>query len=220
MLAGRNIERLRSVVTEIERNGGTAEFCNGDMTDDNYVKILIETTLTKFGGINRIVSNAGSLGSMGDVTALSIEGWTDTLNSNLTSSFYLAKYALPHLLESRGSMVFVSSFVGSTAGFAGMSAYAAAKAGLVGFAKNLAAEYGASGVRINAVLPGGTDTPMGAVVANSPDSRKYVESLHALQRLADPEEVARVIDFLTSSAASFVTGSAVIADGGISIYKP
>lgn len=120
-----------------------------------------------------------------------------------------------------GSLVFTSSFVGHTAGFPGMAAYAASKAGLIGLVQSLAVELGARGVRVNALLPGGTDTPSN--VANlpsaSPETRGFVEGLHALKRMAQPAEIAEAALYLASDAASFVTGTALLVDGGVSISR-
>ena len=120
-----------------------------------------------------------------------------------------------------GSLIFTSSFVGHTAGMPGMAAYAAAKAGLIGLTKALAAEYGPRGLRVNALLPGGTDTP--ANTANQPGAGPevlaFVEGLHALKRMARPEEIAQSALYLASDASSFTTGAALLADGGVSINR-
>ena len=115
-----------------------------------------------------------------------------------------------------GSIVFTASFVGHMIGLPGMGAYAAAKAGLVGLAQVLAAEHGADGIRANTLLPGGTLT---AMAGDDPAYHEVVRGLHALKRMASPEEIARAALFLVSDAASFVTGAAMIADGGNSISK-
>lgn len=120
-----------------------------------------------------------------------------------------------------GSIIFTSSFVGYTVGMPNMSAYAASKAGQIGLVKALASELGAKGVRVNAILPGGTDTP--ANVANAPGAapgvRTFVEGLHALKRMAAPEEIARTVLYLASDASSFMTGTALLVDGGVSINR-
>lgn len=100
-----------------------------------------------------------------------------------------------------------------------MSAYAAAKAGLIGLTQVIAAELGPQGIRANALLPGGTDTPMGREVIDTPQTRGFIEGLHALKRLADPAEIARAALFLASDASSFVTGMALRADGGVSVTR-
>src|SRR3546814_16242242 len=100
-----------------------------------------------------------------------------------------------------------------------MAASAAGKAGVIGVAKVIAAEYGAEGVRANAVLPGGTGTPRGRVVLTSPEMRSFVENMHALKRMAEPEEIARSILHLASEAGSFITGTAFLVDGGVSTCR-
>jgi NAD(P)-dependent dehydrogenase (short-subunit alcohol dehydrogenase family) len=100
-----------------------------------------------------------------------------------------------------------------------MAAYAAGKAGLIGLTQVLAAEFGTKGIRVNALLPGGTDTPMGRSVANTPEIKAFVEGLHALKRMATPDEIARSALYLASDASSFVTGAALLADGGVSIAR-
>jgi NAD(P)-dependent dehydrogenase (short-subunit alcohol dehydrogenase family) len=100
-----------------------------------------------------------------------------------------------------------------------MSAYAASKAGLIGLARSLAAEYGPRGIRVNALLPGATDTEMGREYVNTPELRAYITNLYALKRMAAPEEIARAALFLASDASSFVTGTAFLADGGVSINR-
>ena len=118
-----------------------------------------------------------------------------------------------------GAIVFTSSFVGSTAGMPGMAAYAAAKAGMIGLTQALATEFSPKGIRVNALLPGGTDTPMGRAYANTPESLAYVEGMHALKRLATPDEIARSALYLASDASSFTTGTALLADVGVSINR-
>jgi NAD(P)-dependent dehydrogenase (short-subunit alcohol dehydrogenase family) len=100
-----------------------------------------------------------------------------------------------------------------------MAAYAAAKAGLVGLTQVIAAEFGAKGVRANALLSGGVDTPMGQMVVNTPEALAFVSGLHALKRIARPEEIANAALFLASDASSFMTGTATLVDGGVSINR-
>ena len=114
-----------------------------------------------------------------------------------------------------GSIVFTSSFVGTSVGLPGMGAYAAAKAGLMGLVKGIAADYGARGIRANALLPGGTDTGM----AGDQAQKDWAAGLHAMKRIAAPEEIANAALFLAGPHASFVTGSALYADGGNAAVK-
>ena len=116
-------------------------------------------------------------------------------------------------------MIFTSTFVGYTVGFPGLAAYAASKAGLIGLTQALAVEFGAKRIRANAILPGGTDTPMGRLVANTPEAHSFVEGLHALKRIASPDEIAKSALYLASDASSFTTGIALLVDGGVSINR-
>jgi NAD(P)-dependent dehydrogenase (short-subunit alcohol dehydrogenase family) len=151
---------------------------------------------------------------------LTLADWEDTLLSNLTCAFLGAKHQARAMQQGgRGSILFSSSFVGHTATFPGMAAYAASKAGLIGLTQTLAVELAARGIRVNALLPGGTDTSMGRVVASTPEILAHVRGLHALQRIASPEEIARSALYLASDASSFTTGTALLVDGGISIYR-
>jgi NAD(P)-dependent dehydrogenase (short-subunit alcohol dehydrogenase family) len=119
----------------------------------------------------------------------------------------------------RGSLIFTSTFVGHTVGFPGMGAYAAAKAGLIGLTQVIAAEFGPRGIRANALLCGGVDTPMGQSVANTPEILAFVQGLHALKRIAQPEEIAQAALHLASDQSSFITGAALLVDGGVSINR-
>ena len=157
---------------------------------------------------------------MGPTPELAPEDWQAAVDTNLTSAFLAAKYQLPAMVaRGGGSLIFTSTFVGHTLGMAGMAAYAASKAGVIGLTKALAAEYGAAGIRVNALLPGGTDTPLGRAVANTPEAQAFVAGLHALKRLATPDEIARSALYLASDASSFTTGTALLADGGVSILR-
>jgi len=100
-----------------------------------------------------------------------------------------------------------------------MAAYAASKAGLIGLTQALAAEFGPKGIRVNALLPGGTDTSMGRAMMSTAEARAFVEGLHALKRIAAPDEIAQSALFLASSASSFMTGAALLVDGGVSINR-
>jgi NAD(P)-dependent dehydrogenase (short-subunit alcohol dehydrogenase family) len=192
----------------------------GDVKDEAFARALVDLAVRQFGGLDVAVNNAGTIGDLGPAVDLSLEGWRETLDTNLTSAFLGAKYQVPAMLaRGRGSLVFTSSFVGHTAGFPGMSAYAASKAGLIGLVQALASELGPSGIRVNALLPGGTDTPMGRAVASTKVARAAIMALHALKRLASPEEIARSALYLASDASSFTTGAALLADGGISIHR-
>ncbi len=222
VVSARRQAELDELVSDIERGGGEAVAVAGDIREEALAERIVETAIARFGGLDIAFNNAGGTGEMAPGPEISTAGWRETLDINLTGAFLGAKHQLPAMVaRGGGSLIFTSSFVGYTAGFPGMAAYAASKAGLIGLMKVLAVEFGARGVRVNAILPGGTDTP--ASVTNAPgagpDVLAFVEGMHALKRLARPEEIARSVLHLASDASSFVTGSAFLVDGGVSISR-
>ena len=220
LVAARREEPLQALVEEIASAGGQAVAMAGDVSDEAVARELVARACAQFGGLDVAFNNAGILGEMAAAPDLPLSAWEATLRTNLTSAFLAAKFQLPALAaRGGGSLIFTSSFVGHTVGFPGMSAYAASKSGLIGLTQCLASEWGAQGIRVNALLPGGTDTPMGRHVANTPEAMAQVQGLHALRRLAHPDEVARSALYLASDDSSFTTGTALLVDGGVSIHR-
>jgi NAD(P)-dependent dehydrogenase (short-subunit alcohol dehydrogenase family) len=220
VVAARRQAELDELVADMAESGGRAVALAGDVKDESFARALVELAVGRFGGLHVGFNNAGSVGEMGPTPEISLAGWQDTLDTNLTSAFLGAKYQIPAMLDhGGGSLIFTSTFVGYTAGMPGMSAYAASKAGMIGLVQSLAAEFGPRGIRVNALLPGGTDTPSGPRANGTPESLAFVEGLHALKRLARPEEIAQSALYLASDASTFTTGTALLVDGGVSINR-
>lgn len=220
VVAARRQAELATLVAEVRNAGGSAIAAVGDVQEEAFAQRLVAIATDEFGGLDVAFNNAATMGELGPVTAMTLVNWQQVMNINTGSAFLAAKYQIPALLQrGNGSLIFTSSFVGHTAGFAGMAAYAASKAALVGLTQTLAAEYGPQGLRVNALLPGATDTPMGRSFAHTPEIRDYVRNLYALKRIATSEEIAQAALFLASSASSFVTGTAMLVDGGVSINR-
>lgn len=222
VVTARRQAQLDALVAEIDQGGGQAVAVAGDVRDEALAKALVDTAVCRFGGLDVAFNNAGVVGAMKPVPEMSPAEWRDVLETNLTSAFLGARYQLPAMVQrGGGSLIFTSSFVGHTVGMPGMAAYAASKAGLIGLVQSLAAEFGPQGIRVNAILPGGTDTP--ASVTNAPGAgpevQAFVEGLHALKRMAAPDEIARSVLYLASDASSFTTGAALLVDGGVSINR-
>ncbi|MEX0298088.1 MAG: SDR family oxidoreductase [Kordiimonas sp.] len=217
VLGARRQEKLDMLVSEIEAVGGAAIGQAGDVRDEAYAKHLVDSAMVAFGQLDVAFNNAGTLGALGPVADMRAEDWLETIDTNLTSAFYSSKYQIPAMNEcGAGSLIFTSSFVGySNGGMPGMAAYAASKAGLIGLTQALASEYGSAGVRVNALLPGGTDT---AMAPQDADSRHYVSNIHALKRIAKPHEIAKSALYLASDLSSFTTGHALLSDGGVSAH--
>jgi NAD(P)-dependent dehydrogenase (short-subunit alcohol dehydrogenase family) len=219
VLTGRNREVLKIFSKELAQSGTDVCWLAGDIQDEHFHQQLVELALTKFGCLDVAFNNAATLGTAGPATEMTLDDWQQVIQTNLTSAFLAARVQIPELLKTQGSLIFTSSFVGHLTGFPGMAAYAASKAGVVGLVRALAAEYSGQGMRVNALLPGGTDTPMGRAYADTPEAQAFIASLHCLKRLAQPEEIARSALYLASELSSFTTGSALLADGGVSMCK-
>lgn len=218
--AARRQPELDALVEDITHAGGHAVALAGDVQNETFAKALVELAMDRFGGLDVAFNNAGTIGEMGATPDMPLAEWENTVRTNLTSAFLGAKYQIPAMLDRNGgALIFTSTFVGYTVGLPGMAAYAASKAGLIGLTQALAAEFGAKGIRVNALLPGGTDTPMGRAFASTPEALAYVQGLHALKRMALPDEIAKSALYLASDASSFTTGTALLADGGVSINR-
>ena len=217
ILGARRKKELEEVANSVQRLGGQAVTLRGDVMEPGYAAELVQLAEVEFGGLDAAFNNAGVVGDMLAVADMSIENWNAVIATNLTSAFLAAKAQLPAMLKrGRGAMVFTSSFVGvSNGGLPGMAAYAASKAGLVGLVKSLAAEHASAGVRVNALLPGGTVTPAGG--EGDPDAMAFIAGLHPMKRMATASEIAEAAMFLLSDRSSFMTGSALLVDGGISV---
>jgi NAD(P)-dependent dehydrogenase (short-subunit alcohol dehydrogenase family) len=220
VVAARREAELDTLVTEIVGEGGTAVSLAGDVQSEDFMKALVALAVSRFGRLDIAYNNAGTLGEMGPSTGVSEAGWSSTLATNLTSAFLGAKYQIPEMVkQGGGSIIFTSTFVGYSFAFPGTAAYAASKAGLIGLTQALAAEFGPQGVRVNAILPGAVDTEMYRDMNDTAESQGFVTGLHALKRVAKPEEIARSALYLASDDSSFVTGTASLVDGGASITR-
>jgi NAD(P)-dependent dehydrogenase (short-subunit alcohol dehydrogenase family) len=220
VLGARRKKELDELVTEIRSADGEAVALPGDVRSEDYAKSLVALAVERFGRLDVAFNNAGTLGESGTSTGVSEAGWADTLAINLTGSFLSAKHQIAQMLKNGGgSLIFTSTFVGYTFAFPGVAAYAASKSGLIGLTQSLAAEFGPSGIRVNAILPGAVDTDMYRSMNNTSESQTFITGLHALKRVAKPEELARSVLYLASDDSSFVTGTASLVDGGVSITR-
>ena len=215
VLCARREDKLAELSHEL---GPGVRYVAGSVADEVTHAKLVETCVQAFGGLDFAFNNAGIVGPGCSIPDTTVHDWSAVLETNLTSAFYAAKHQVPAMQKNKsgGAMVFTSSFVGFETGLPGMGAYAASKAGLVGLVRVLAADHGVDGIRANALLPGGTLTEM---AGDDPAFHEFAANLHILKRLARADEIAKAALFLCSDESSFVTGSAMLVDGGNSVSK-
>ena len=186
----------------------------GDVSDEEYVKRLVEDTITKFGKLDVLVNNAG-IATFGPFAQITTEQWRKLMGTDLDAVYFATREALPHLSKTRGSIVNLSSASG-LGGDWGLSAYNAAKGAITNFTRALALEYGSRGVRINAVAPSLTSSEATADLEKSDAVMAAFVDRLPIGRAATPDEIAGVIAFLASDDAVFVNGVVLPVDGGIS----
>ena len=192
-------------------------FIRGSVTDEAAVADLVSTTVRDFGSLDISVNAAGITGG-GPVHLVSLEDWNRVMTVNATGTFLVGKYTAGAMMEQPkgGSIINVASIEGVT-GTEGGSSYSASKGAVVILTKNMAIDYGRRGVRVNAICPGFIDTPLMRATFESPglsSVRERYRDEHKLGRFGRPEEIAGAAFFLASEDSSFVTGHALVVDGG------
>jgi NAD(P)-dependent dehydrogenase (short-subunit alcohol dehydrogenase family) len=219
-LLDRNAEGLSQTAAQITNEGGHCESFALDLTDEEAVKNTVSIISSQWGALHGLFNVAGGSGRRlgdGPVDACTLEGWNATLDLNLTSMFLTCKYATPHLLETRGSVVNLGSVLGLVGGDEDFAthAYAAAKAGVIGLSRAMASFYAPRGLRVNVIAAGLIATPMSQRAQTDEHILSRLPQLQPLTgAMGTPEDIAATAAFLLSDDAKFITGAVLTVDGG------
>ena len=210
-----------STCKSIEDNGGKAIACRADVSSEKDCQSVSEAALSAWGRIDVLVPNAG-VQIAGSLLETEEADWEKILGVNLKGVAYSCKAVLPNMMKNQSGAIVINSSINALFGSAGMAIYDMSKAGALALMRNLAVEYGKHGIRVNAVCPGNTITDfhinnMAKKGISVEQLREMTRGYGLLDRAAEPEEIANIMYFLASDESSFITGQAIIADGGFSV---
>jgi len=215
VVSGRRDKQGQELVAELQGLGAEAIFVRSDVRKDEDVRNLVDQTVKRFGRLDIAVNNAGTEGVPGPVTEQTAESFAATFDTNVLGTLLSMKHELRVMLnQGSGSIVNVSSAYGSV-GAAGASVYVASKHAVEGLTKSAALEVAGTGVRVNVVAPGTTDTGMLTRFTNTDENKAALISTVPVKRLATSAEIAQVIAFVASANASYMTGASIPVDGGM-----
>lgn len=219
VLSGRSESKSQDLLEELKPHHDRIAFFPGDVSLFETNEALVDFAIQRYGKLDTIVCNAGILG-LGSVVELSAEDWHYTLNSNLSALFYLSKCALPHMKKNGAGVILANASIAAFKAFPKHPAYCASKAAQVALIRQIALEYGPV-VRANAMCPGPVDTPMIWESAQAFEAGDQAvgeaREATALKRLGLPRDISELALFLVSNESSWITGSAITIDGGVSI---
>jgi len=213
---GRRGELGQQVVAQIREEGGEAAYHPADVAHSEQIQALVAFAVATYGRLDVLMSNAYSGRGGGPVTELDEEAWRYGLDVGLTASYLLCKYGIPHMVAGGGGSIIITSSPHGMLAAGRASPYAVVKAGLINLARQVAIDYGPQGIRCNTILPGWIITERVAEGLAQDSSRMdQARYIYPLRRPGEPIEIAHAAVFLASDEASFVTGHAMVVDGGL-----
>src|ERR1700719_4277440 len=215
VVSGRHDDKGKALASELQELGAEATFIKSDVRHEDEVRALVDETVRRFGRLDVAVNNAGTEGKPGPLTDQTPESYAATFDTNVLGTLLSMKHELRVMLpKGSGSIVNVSSTYGSV-GAPGASVYVGSKHAVEGMTKSAALEVAGTGVRVNVVAPGTTDTGMLTRFTNTDKNKAALVSTVPVKHLATPEEIAHVIAFVASANASYMTGASIPVDGGM-----
>ena len=213
ILVGRNIKRGQKIEDEINKTSGNAFFIQCDVSNEAQVKNMVCAAVNKYKKVNILFNNAGIMPKSEEIENISFDDWQKTLDINLTGLFLVTKYLKQYLLKEEGVIINNASIAGLQHYASGRSyAYSASKAAVIQFSHQIAKNYAPEGIRVNCIAPGIIDTP----ILGDRDRKLYAQRV-PLKRLGTPDDVAKAVLFLASDSASYLTGTVLPIDGGVSL---
>ena len=214
-IAARSAEALAETKSDVEALGRKAFVVPADVTDRDAVRRMVDDAIAALGQLDVVVNNAGGTSFMVPFTDLRFEGWTKVMRLNTESIVHVMQAAGPHLLERQsGSVINVASVAG-LGGTPMVSPYGASKAAVVSLTRSVAVEWASRNVRVNALCPGWTATDLNRALWENEDTSKAMTATIPMGRWGQAEEMVGAAVFLGSDSASYVTGQALVVDGGI-----
>lgn len=206
--------KAEETVAMIEQSGGVAAACQADVANNDDVARLVAFTVDTFGGLDALFNNAGTI-RPGTAVNLSVEDWDLVMAVNVRSVFLGAKHAVPAMIERGGGTIVSTASISGLAGDPAGVAYGASKAAVINLTRCLAVDHARDGIRVNCICPGAIDTPPVGRMLADPAAREGMERSHLLGRIGQPREIGDAAVWLCSDQSSFVTGQALVVDGGI-----
>ncbi|HEV7612374.1 MAG TPA: glucose 1-dehydrogenase [Steroidobacteraceae bacterium] len=214
VVAGRHDEAGQTLAKELRSFGSEAEFMKADVREENDVRALVDKTVARFGRLDVAVNNAGTEGRVGPITDQTAHSYAATFDTNVLGVILSMKHEVRVMkAQGSGSIVNISSTYGHE-GAAGASVYVGSKHAVEGITKSVALEIAESGIRVNAVAPGPTDTGMLTRFTRTPENKAALVTGVPMGRLGLAEELANAIVFIASDEASYITGHVLNVDGG------
>lgn len=216
VIADLNKEGGESAARDCRENGSDAVFQKTDVSAEADIKAAVDRAVKEFGRLDIIYNNAGLGGAVGPIEQIEIENWNRTMGILLTGVFLGIKHAVPEMRKAGGGSIISTASIAGIQGYAGIHAYSAAKAGVINLTRSAATELAKDKIRVNCICPGGINTPLiyGNIPGGENTSAQFLSKMQPMQREGRPDDIANMALFLASDESEWITGAAMVVDGG------